>query len=66
MVGHIGFISSVVIGRCLDIIEDDVIFLLVNGLQLLFQLLLARIGLFEDMHDAILLNLLGIRGRDLG
>lgn len=66
MVGHIGFIDSVVIRLRLDIIEDDVIFLLVDGLQLLLQSPLVRVGLFEDMHDAILLNLLCVRGRDLG
>lgn len=65
IVGHIGFISSVVIRLRLDIIQDDVIFLLIDGLQLFLQALLVRIDLFEDIYDTILLNLLSIRGRDL-
>jgi hypothetical protein len=65
IVGHIRFIDSVITGLCCDIIEDDIIFFLVNGLQLFLESLLVWIGLFEDVHDAIFLNLLCVGGGDL-
>ncbi len=65
IIGHIGFISSVIISFCFDIIEDDVVFFLVNGLQFVLQPLFVWIGIFRYVYDTIFLDLLCIRGGDL-